>query len=166
VLASAASFFDFILAIHIFAVVVAFGILFIYPVLGVIGVRLDPRAMPWFHRFQYAVHMRVSAPGLVVIFLAGIYLASKLHAWGDFYVAWGVAVVVIIGGIGGAYISPREKRLAVLAEAEVAVLTGTPAPFDWSPEYLKARREADLARNLQALLAALTILFMALQLGA
>lgn len=166
-LAPAASFTEFILAIHILAVAVAFGLLFVYPLLGVIGLRLEPRAMPWFHRFQYAVHMRVAAPGLVVILLAGIYLASKLHVWGDFYVGWGLAVVIVIGGIGGAYISPREKRLAALAESEVVVLSGVgDAPFEWSPEYRKARREADLARNLQAALAALTIVFMALQLGA
>lgn len=160
-----ASVSEAILAIHIIGVVLSFGVLFVYPLLGVIGVRLEPRAMPWFHRFQHAVHMRVSAPGLVVILLAGVYLASDLHAWGDFYVGWGVAVVVVIGAIGGAYISPREKRLAELAEAEVAAAPATAAGFGWSPEYLTVRRQAALARWGQALLAVVTIFFMALRLG-
>jgi hypothetical protein len=50
-LASAAAFWQFILALHIAAVIVAFGVLFIYPLLGVIGLRLDPQAIPSFHRF-------------------------------------------------------------------------------------------------------------------
>src|SRR5947209_14548387 len=111
---------------------VAFGILFLYPVLHVIGVRQEPQAMPWFHRFQYAVHTRVQAPGLVVVLLAGVYLASKWHQWSAFYVGWGLAAVVVIGGIGGAYIAPREKRLIALAEAETAAAPPGGGSAGWS----------------------------------
>ncbi len=172
-LVSAAAFWQVVLAIHIVAVVAAFGVLFVYPLLGMLGVRLEPRARPWFHRFQWGVHMRVQAPALVVVVLAGIYLASDLHQWSHFYVGWGLAASLVIGGIGGAYISPREKRLAELAERELAAAPAAgaaPAPgagdsFAWSQEYRAAERQAALARLLQLVLAAVTILFMSLQLG-
>jgi hypothetical protein len=161
-----AAVWQFVLAIHILAVIVAFGVLFVYPLLAVIGVRLEPRSMPWFHRLQWAVHTRLQAPGLGVVVLAGIYLASDLHDWGDFFVAWGIAVSVVIGGVGGAYISPREKRLAALAEAEVATLASSGADRPpWSDEYRTTRREADRARMLQLVLTIVTVFFMALQLG-
>jgi hypothetical protein len=163
-LVGAAAFWQFILALHIVAVVVAFGVLFIYPLVGVIGVRLDPQAMPSFHRFQLAVHTRVQAPGLGVVVLAGIYLASYLHEWSEFFVGWGLAASLVIGGIGGAYIAPRERRLAEMAERESGVVPATGGAVSWSDEYRSAARQAELARLVQLLLAAATILFMSLQL--
>jgi len=160
-LVTAAAFWQVILAVHIIAVVAAFGVLFVYPLLSAIGVGSDPRAMPWFHRFQWAVHMRVQAPGLAVVVLAGIYLASCLHVWGEFFVGWGLAASVVIGGVGGAYISPREKRLAELAETELAAAPAVEG-FSFSEEYRATERQAALARLLQLVLAAATIVFMAL----
>jgi hypothetical protein len=163
-LVGAAAFWQFILALHIVAVVVAFGVLFIYPLVGVIGVRLDPQAMPSFHRLQLAVHTRVQAPGLGVVVLAGVYLASYLHEWSEFFVGWGLAASIVIGGIGGAYIAPRERRLAEMAERESGVVPATGGVVSWSDEYRLAARQAELARLVQLLLAAATILFMSLQL--
>ncbi len=162
-LAGAAAFWQFILALHIVAVVVAFGLLFIYPLVGVIGVRLDPQAMPSFHRFQLAVHTRVQAPGLGVVVLAGIYLASYLHQWSEFFVGWGLAASIVIGGIGGAYIAPRERRLAEMADRESAGVPATGGGVSWSDEYRLAARQAELGRLVQLVLAAATILFMSLQ---
>jgi hypothetical protein len=164
-LLNAAAFWQFILALHIVGVILAFGVLFVYPLLGVIGLRLDPAAMSSFHRFQLAVHTRVQAPGLGVVVLAGIYLASYLHEWSEFFVGWGLAASIVIGGVGGAYIAPRERRLAELAATEVgAIPAGGAGAFAWSDEYRAAARQADAARYLQLLLAAATILFMSLQL--
>ncbi len=165
------AFVDAVRAIHILAVIVSFGVLFVYPLLRFIGAREEPRAMPWFHRFQYAVHTRLQAPGLVVVLLAGIYLASDEHQWGAFYVGWGVAAVIAIGAIGGAYISPREKRLILLAEAEdatapVAVGPGTAGGGGGGDEYRVAARQADLARLVQLAITVLTVFFMALHTGA
>ena len=163
-LAPAAAFWQYILALHIFAVVVAFGVMFMYPLFSVIGLKLEARAMPSFHRFQHAVHMKISAPGLVVIVVAGIYLASHLHVWSHFFVQWGLGASIVIGGIGGGYLSPREKRLAELAETEVADAAGG-ADVSWSADYLAVRRQAEIARGIQSLIAALTILFMTLHTG-
>lgn len=163
-----AAFSDAIVAIHILAVMVAFGVLFIYPLLRFIGAGQEPRAMSSFHRLQYAVHMRVQAPGLVIVLLAGIYLASDQHQWSAFFVGWGIAAVIAIGAIGGAYISPREKRLIALAEAETGAVVagGSGAPgFAWSEEYRAVARQADAARLVQLAITVLTVFFMALHVG-
>lgn len=164
-LVTGTAFHDWILALHIIAVIVAFGLLFIYPLVGVVGVRAEPRAMPWFHRFQLAIHTRVQAPALAVVVAAGIYLASDLHAWGDFFVGWGIVASIVIGGIGGAYIAPRERRLAELAERSlVAAPASGGGAISFGDEYAAAARQADLARYLQLAIAAVTILFMTLHL--
>jgi hypothetical protein len=64
--------------------------------------RLDAQAVPALHPVQRTLHIRVSAPGLVVV-AAGIYLASYLHVWSQFFVGWGLAAAIAIGAIGGAY---------------------------------------------------------------
>jgi hypothetical protein len=43
VAAPAVAFVDLVLAVHILAVVVAFGVVFAYPLFGLVGARLDPR---------------------------------------------------------------------------------------------------------------------------
>ena len=46
-LVTAVAFSDFILAIHILAVVIGFGVVFTYPLLFAAARRADPRVMPY-----------------------------------------------------------------------------------------------------------------------
>lgn len=162
VLAPAVMFWQVILTVHILAVVISFGLVFAWPLLAMLQKRLDARAVPALHRVQWTLHMRVSAPGLVVVVAAGIYLASYLHVWSQFFVGWGLAAAIAIGAVGGAYLSPREKKLAEMADVELAAGGGGP-DVAWSPAYLAVRRQAEFARIVQAAIVVLTILFMTLQ---
>ena len=47
-LVPAVTFYTFVLALHIAAIVVAFGVTFAYPVMFAVGVRTEPRALPGF----------------------------------------------------------------------------------------------------------------------
>jgi hypothetical protein len=160
----AVAFYSVVLAIHIMAVVVAFGVTFAYPVMYAVGIRSEPRAMPALHRIQDHIGKRVISPGMVVVLAAGIYLASKLETWSDFYVQWGFGVIIVIGALGGAFFAPRERRLAELAERDIASSGQDEVSF--SEEY-KALRLLVFRVNLFAsLLILLTIYFMATQTGA
>src|ERR1700727_572197 len=118
-LAPAVLFWQVILAVHIAAVLITFGVLFAYPVISLLAAKLDPPAMSGYYRIRALLGQRLVSPGLLLVLAAGIYLASKLHQWHFFYVQWGVAVVVVIGAIGGAFLTPREKKLAELAARDV-----------------------------------------------
>ena len=72
-------------------------------------------------RAERAVGQRLITPGLGVVLLAGIYLASKLHAWSAFYVQWGLGVAIVLGALGGMFFAPTEKRLAELADTDEAL---------------------------------------------
>jgi hypothetical protein len=120
VLVPAVAFHQIVAAIHVMAVVVAFGVTFSYPLFGVVGSRLDPRALPWFHRMQQTISRRLVAPGLLVVLVAGIYLASDLHKWSHFFVQWGVAVVIVLGGLDGGYMVRQYGKLAEIAGRDIA----------------------------------------------
>jgi hypothetical protein len=142
---------------------------FAYPVMYAVGVRTEPRSMPGVHRIQDAVGKRVISPFLGLALLAGIYLASKLHVWGDFYVQWGLGAIILVGALGGAFFAPRERRLAELAERDIAAADQT-SPGErnvvFGAEY-KALRQQVLAVGLFAnVLVLLTIYFMTAQTGA
>jgi hypothetical protein len=163
----ALTFYTVVLAVHIAAVVVAFGVTFAYPVMYAVGQRMEPRAMPALHRIQDHVGKRVISPGMVVVLAAGVYLASKLHVWSDFYVQWGFGAIIVVGGLGGAFFAPRERRLAELAERDIAASDQTGAgEIVFSEEYKAGRRQVLNVGLLANLLILATVYFMTAQTGA
>jgi hypothetical protein len=72
----AASIYEVVLAIHIMAVVVAFGVTFAYPIMFAVGARNEPRSLPLLHRIEYTIERYLINPGLLLVIIAGIYLAS------------------------------------------------------------------------------------------
>jgi hypothetical protein len=163
-LLTAVAFWQIVLAIHIAAVVVAFGVTFAYPIMGAVGSRMDPRAMPWFHRMQDLVGKRLVTPGLAVVLIAGIYLASKLHQWHAFYVQWGLGAAIVLGALGGLFFSPTERKLAELAAQDVKAAGA--GEVSWSAEYLALERRAAVVGALASLLVLITVYVMTVQTGA
>src|SRR5213080_4430597 len=108
-------FYDVVKWVHIMAVVVAFGGAFVYPVWFVLVSRAPTVDRVFFHRAQAFMGQRVISPGLLVLVVAGIYMASDRHYWSKAWVTVPFVIAIILGGLGGAYFGPREKRLAELA---------------------------------------------------
>ena len=157
-LVQAVAFWQVVLAIHIAAVVIAFGVVFAYPVFFVVGTRIDRRAIPWFHRMQQQIGRRLINPGLLVVLVAGIYLASKLHFWHYFFVQWGIAVTIVIGGIEGGFMVRQEGRMAELAEQDLAAGREV-----WSDEYQALSRRTGAVALLLYALVLVTIYLMTVQ---
>jgi uncharacterized membrane protein len=155
------AFYEVILAIHIMAVVVAFGVTFAYPVMFAVGAKADPRSLPVLHRIEYSIERRLINPGLLVVVAAGIYLASKLHQWSAFYVQWGLAVAIVIGALVGAVMIPTAKR----AEQAAAAALGA-GGTDLGEEYRGLVRRLTLVGSSLSLLVLVTIYFMATHTGA
>ena len=66
-------------------------------------------------------------PGLLVVLLAGIYLASKGHHWSEFFVQWGLGAVVVIGAVVGAVMIPTAKRAEAIAARDRGAAGGGPS---------------------------------------
>jgi hypothetical protein len=175
----AASLFEVVLAIHIIAVVVAFGVTFAYPIMFTVAARQDPRGLPLLHRIEYTTERYLLNPGLLVVLAAGIYLASKGHFWSDFFVQWGLAAVVVIGASIGAVMIPTSKRAEQIAARDIAAGAeragvagaagaGAPPPgeVEFSDEYRALVRRLSLVGTLLSVLVLVTIVLMALHVGA
>jgi uncharacterized membrane protein len=161
VLVQAVAFWQVVLAVHIVAVIAGFGVVFSYPLFVFAGGRMDPRAMPWFHRMQQMIGRRLINPALALVLIAGIYLASDLHQWKSFYVGWGVAAVVVIGALEGAVMIPGEGKLAELAARDVAA-AGSGA-VTWSPEYEAQVKRIGAFGTVLSLLIVVTVYLMTVQ---
>jgi hypothetical protein len=160
-LAPAVTLYDFILSVHIMAVVVGFGVTFAYPVIFAVGAKRDPRSLPVLHRIEYTIERLLVNPGLLVVIAAGIYLASKAHVWSQFFVQWGLAAAVVIGAIVGAVMIPTAKKAEQLAERDLAGAGDGATAM--SQEYQAAVRRLTMFGSLLSVLVLVTILFMSVK---
>jgi hypothetical protein len=173
VLVPAVAFPDLILAVHILAAIIGFGGTFAYPIFFTAGARLDPRAMPWFFRMMQQLTRRLIYPGLLIVLLAGIYLASKEDQFHAFYVQWGFFAVIAIGGVEGAFMAPRLRQLITLSERDLAAVVGgageigsPTATFSFSADYQRVFNQLAIGGGIQALIVVVTVFLMATHAGA
>ncbi len=157
----AASLYEIVLAVHIMAVVVGFGVTFAYPIMFSVAARHDPRSLPLMHRVEYTIERYLVNPGLLLVVLAGIYLASDGHHWSEFFVQWGLGAALVIGGLVGAVMIPTAKRAEQLAARDLAA--AAEGATELSPEYRAAVRRLSTVGSLLSALVLVTILFMAIQ---
>jgi hypothetical protein len=106
----AVQFYDVVVAIHVMAVIAAFGLWFAYPL-------LVPRGDAAAHRAQARVARIVVTPAGTLALLAGIYLASDRSYWDKSWVGIPLLILIVLMGITGGYFIPRQRRLADLADA-------------------------------------------------
>jgi len=161
ILSPATSLYEVVLAVHIMAVVVAFGVTFAYPIMFSVAARSDPRSLPLMHRVEYTIERLLINPGLALVILAGIYLASKGHYWSQFFVQWGLAAAIIIGALVGAVMIPTAKRAEAAAASAVASAGG--GDLEMGAEYQALVRRLTLVGSLLSVLVLITILFMAIK---
>jgi uncharacterized membrane protein len=169
-LVPAVAFSDFILAIHILAAIVGFGVVFAYPLLMSAASRSNPEALPWLLRGRQRIGRFIVNPGLLVLLVAGIVLAIDEHQGSKFYVGWGVIAVIAIGAIEGSVIVRGAGKLALVAERDLA---GTAVPAGgqrtsatWSPEYTTGLRRLTNAGVAVQAIVVVTVFLMATHAGA
>jgi len=168
--------YEVVLAIHVMAVVVAFGVTFAYPIMFAVAARRDPRSLPILHRIEYTIERMLINPGLLLVVAAGIFLASDGHHWSAFFVQWGLAAAIVIGALVGSVMIPTAKRAETVAERDLADTTagagvggsastkaasGTTA--EMSDEYRALVRRLSTVGSLLSALVLITILFMVIK---
>ncbi len=132
-------FYDVVLAVHVLAVVIAFGVTFAYPVLMSYVRAKQPHAMAAFHTAQDEIGKKVITPGMVVVLIAGIYLASDADLWDRSWVSGPMLILIVLFGLGGAFFSPQERKLADLAQRDIAAAAGAKVEFSAEYEALYSR---------------------------
>jgi hypothetical protein len=159
--APAVAAYDVVLAVHVMAVVVAFGVTFAYPIMFAVGARHGPRGLPLLHRIEYTIERWLINPGLLAVVGAGIYLASDGHHWSEFFVQWGLGAAIVIGGLVGSVMIPTAKKAEAAAARDVA--GAGEGDIQMSEEYQALTRRLALVGALLSVLVLITILFMAIK---
>ena len=151
----AVTFYDVVLTVHILAVVVAFGVVFSYPVLDAQLRRGSAADLVALHRLHVVLARRVITPAMTVVLIAGLYLALDRWSLGDPWISATFAILFVLFGLTGAVLVPADLRLVALAERD--------GP---SAEYERERRRADMFGGLALLLVVVAIFLMVAKPGA
>jgi len=152
----AIALYDVVLTIHILAVVVAFGVVFAYPLLDAEIRKAGPAALPGLHRLHLALAQRLITPAMVVVLLAGLYLALDRYDLGDPWISATLTILVVLFGLVGAVLTPTDRRLAELAERD----GGT------GEDYVREARKAAIVGSLALALVVVAIFLMTAKPGA
>ena len=151
--------YSVVLALHIIAVLGAYGLPLAYPLMLPYLRRRHPRAMPGVHDVQHRLNIVLTGPGTVLILLFGLYLASRHHVFGKVWVQVPLAIIVLIGIIGG-WVVRASRRMAELARADVEAAPAG-GSVTWSPAYEALYGRYVRVEELLGVLVLLAVFFMA-----
>jgi uncharacterized membrane protein len=123
----AVTFYSVVVAVHVMAIVIAFGVTFAYPILGPYIGRNHPGSLRALHEAQERIGKFLITPFATLALITGIYLAGDHDLFGKIWVQVPMGILIVLLGVGGAFFAPSEKKAAALAPVD-----GQPP----SPEYL------------------------------
>jgi uncharacterized membrane protein len=107
--------------IHISAAVVGLGATFALAIGFPLALKLDARYLPFVHHLSLNVNRKLASPALLIVLLTGIYqTADGNFSMGDPWISATFVIVIVLGGLQGAYFIPTDRKLAALAEKELA----------------------------------------------
>ncbi len=98
---------------------------------------------------------------LGIVLAAGIFLASDGHHWSQFFVQWGLGVVIVLGALIGAVMIPTSRRAEQLAARDIEAAAG--GTVRMSEEYRVLVRRLNLVGTLMSLLVVVTVFFMVIK---
>jgi hypothetical protein len=150
------SLYELSVFVHVTAVMIGFGATFAEAIMFPVALKVGKRHLPYVHRLQLAINQRMASPALAVVLLTGIYQTSDGDwGFGSFWISATFLIVIVVGGLVGAYFIPADRRLAAQAEREIEQ-TG-----DVSEDYLRqARREGAIGGLTGVLLIAAVFLMV------
>jgi hypothetical protein len=147
--------YKLVLFLHVLAVVVAFGPTFAYALFSSVS-RKYPRATPALLEGIQRSDRYLVTPGMVVLLLAGLYLLSD-GPWkaGDAFIGVGIAAILVLFGLQGAFFSPQVRRAREIAERDLE------AGDELSAEYAALAQRIGKVGSVAGLIVVVTIFFMA-----
>ena len=105
-------FYDVVLWVHVMAVIIGLGGIFLAPVLS----SHEARRILWAKYVTY---------GLLGVIVAGIYLASDRDLWSEVWVTIPLVIAVVLGGLASGYFAPKHAQLEAAPDAALAAQVRT-----------------------------------------
>lgn len=162
----AISLYEVSVFVHISAVVVGFGATFALALAFPLAVNLHPQHLPFVHRLSLAINQRFVGPALLLVLATGIYqTADGDWGFGKPWISGTFLIVIVLGGLTGAYFIPTDRKLGALATRELAA-AGPGEDGKLSEEYQRqAQREGGVGA-LAGLLIIVAVFLMVTKPGA
>ena len=154
--------YDFVLWIHVAAVVIAFGAPFIYPIILARVTNANPEALPGLFNAMVHAGRTLITVAYVVLFLAGAYLASDAGLWSEHWVSGSLVILIVLVGLSHGLALPTEKKLSAIATKELAARGGG-GPMTFSAEYEKGYRKLNLVGVISNVLVLIALFLMIVQ---
>jgi uncharacterized membrane protein len=141
--------------IHVTAALVGFGATFAESVTFPVAMKLDKRHLPYVHRLHLFINQRLATPALVVILITGFYQVSEGNwSFGDAWISLTFLIVIILGGLLGAYFVPTDRKLFDQVTKELA------AGGELSQDYLAAVRREGVVGSITGILIVIALFLM------
>lgn len=147
-------FYDVVVTLHVICVVIAFGVAFVYPAIIPWFVKTHPEAMPAVHEMQVRVGRLIITPFATLALLTGFYLAADADVFSEVWVTVPMVILIVLLGLGGAFFTPRERELAVIARRDLDAGGG------FSDEYATKAQSVALVGAASSALILVAIFFM------
>ena len=114
------SLYNISLWLHISSAVVGLGATFALAVGFPLALRLDARYLPFVHHLSMEVTRKLASPALLLLIITGIYQGVDAKVMDEPWIGITFAIAIVLGGLQGAYFVPTDKKLAAMAEKELA----------------------------------------------
>jgi uncharacterized membrane protein len=106
--------------IHVSAVVIGFGSTFTLALAFPLALRSGTRHLPYLHELSLGINQRFVGPAMLVILITGVYQTADADwGFGSFWISATFAIVIVLGGLTGAYFIPADRKLGAMARAEI-----------------------------------------------
>jgi len=156
------TFYWSIVFVHVMAVVIGFGPVFVYPILWR-AARRAPRSLPYVLRTQDRIGRVVIGPAAILILITGVYLvlSTAPQAAYDFdakFVQVAMPILIVLILMGPLYFGRTQARLAAVAERDIAASSGHEVAL--SEEFDRGMRQLTLVTRLASLAFLVALFFM------
>jgi uncharacterized membrane protein len=151
--------------LHVAAVVVGFGTTFAEAIALPVAMKLDPRHLPYVYALQLAINRWFVGPAMVIILVTGFYQVSEGgFSLGDPWISATLAIVIVLGGINGAYFIPTDRKLMAMVTAEIAAAGAGPVTL--SEDFQRRSRNEGIVGTMVGILILVAIFLMIVKPGA
>jgi uncharacterized membrane protein len=153
------------LFLHIAAVVIGFGSTFALAITFPVATKLDSRHLPYVHALELAINRYMASPAMLVIIITGFYQVSEGNwSFGDPWISITFAIVIVLGGMNGAYFIPTARKLGAMVTAEIAAAGS--GELVLSDDYQRRAKNSGIVGVVAGLLILVAIFLMVAKPGA
>jgi len=157
------NWFLFWLFLHILAAIIAFGPIFVFPIVGTLVAQM-PQHMRFATELNHRIEMRLVVPLALSMFVSGVGLiwTANINVFGTVYLLVAIVLYLLAVAIAFAVLLPNTQRLVHLAETAPASAGAAAAP---PPEIMALVRRNQIFGGMTTVLFVVILFLMVIQPG-